>query len=358
MKRKVNVGIVGLGRAGRDMQRRELEALPDQFEIVAAADHCPERLRDLPEAFGRARLYGHYAALLADPNVELVAIAVRHPEHTPFAIQALEAGKAVSVDKPLALSARQFAALEAAAIRHPGKLFPRHNRRFEAPFQKVLQQVRTGVLGSLTRIHVHRMCGYCRRNDWMTMTAFGGGLLTNWGPHVIDQALQLLGSRVVDVWADVRSVISIGNGDDQIKLMLRGENGVVADVEMAGSCTLPGRAFELWGARGMLVYDPGVDGDRLHLRFVDPDFVFQPRRPHAENPPLAYGNFEETLPFVDQWVDIPARADHEIWSHVYDSLVDGRPFPIALSEAREVVRVTDLAFSASGFPRPDWPVGG
>ena len=44
------------------------------------------------------------------------------------------------------------------------------------------------------------------------MTEFSGGLLTNWGPHVIDQALQFIGSPVADLWADVRSVISIGDG--------------------------------------------------------------------------------------------------------------------------------------------------
>lgn len=84
------------------------------------------------------------------------------------------------------------------------------------------------MLGRITLVKLHRACGYCRRNDWMTMTEFSGGLLTNWGPHVIDQALQFIGSPVADLWADVRSVISIGDGDDQIKLLLRGENGVVA----------------------------------------------------------------------------------------------------------------------------------
>ena len=157
----------------------------------------------------------------------------------PCAIRALEAGKYVNIDKPIAVNYEEALKLEACARRHPGKLFARQNRRFEGPFQKARQLISTGVLGNITLIKLHRACGYCRRNDWMTMTEFAGGLLTNWGPHVIDQALQLIGSPVVDMWADVRSVISIGDGDDQIKLLLRGKNGIVADLEISGTNAKP-----------------------------------------------------------------------------------------------------------------------
>ncbi|MEI3000914.1 MAG: Gfo/Idh/MocA family oxidoreductase [Victivallis sp.] len=170
-----------------------------------------------------------------------VSIALRHPEHVPYAMRALEARQIVNIDKPIAVNYEEAQKLKACADRHPGRLFPRQNRRFEGPFQKALQLISAGVLGRITLVKLHRACGCCRRNDWMTMTEFSGGLLTNWGPHVIDQALQFIGSPVADLWADVRSVIDIGDGDDQIKLLLRGENGVVADLEISGTNAKPGR---------------------------------------------------------------------------------------------------------------------
>ncbi len=353
MSRKIKVGILGLGRAGRNMQTPEIAFYPDKFEIVAAADHAADRRENLPDALRNAKLYASCEELVADPDVELVAIALRHQDHTPWAIRALEAGKFVSIDKPLAVNYQQILELKAVADRHPGRLFPRQNRRFEAPFQKALQLLETGVLGKLSLFKLYRSCGYCRRNDWMTMTEFAGGLLTNWGPHIIDQALRYLDAPVIDVWADLRSVISIGDGDDQMKILLRAANGRVADIEISGTQTMPGRELEIRGERGTLVYDPSLDPGHIVMRYVDPVHKFNRLEPHRENPPLAYGNFDETLTFIDQKVEIPEIPSAVIWSHIYDSIVNGIPFPIKLEESMEVVRITDLVFEKSGFRPTD-----
>ena len=347
MNQTIKVGILGMGRAGLGMHAREIAEYPDRFELVAIADHDPSRLENLSGVPDQAKRYTSCEELIDDPAVELVSIALRHPDHVPCAIRALEAGKYVNIDKPIAVNYEEALKLEACARRHPGKLFARQNRRFEGPFQKARQLISTGVLGNITLIKLHRACGYCRRNDWMTMTEFAGGLLTNWGPHVIDQALQLIGSPVVDMWADVRSVISIGDGDDQIKLLLRGKNGIVADLEISGTNAKPGREMEIWGERGTLVYDPKVGA--IEMRFVDPECKFKTLKPHRENPPMEYGNFDEKLTFIEQRVEIPFIPMSEIWKYIYESVRNGKPFPIRLEEAVEVVRLCDEAFRLSGF---------
>jgi len=349
MSDKIKVGVLGLGRAGTGMHIPEYMAFPEKFEIVAVADHAPDRLANPPEAAKNAKRYATCEELIADPEVELVSVALRHREHTPYAIKALEAGKYVQIDKPIAINYAEARRLKACADKHPGKLFPRQNRRFEGPFQKAMQLISTGVLGKITLVKLYRACGYCRRNDWMTMTEFAGGLLTNWGPHVIDQALQYLGSPVVDVWADIRSVICIGDGDDQVKLLLRAENGMVADLEISGTNAKPGREIEILGERGTLVYDPAVGA--IEMRFVDPVCEFKTLKPHPENPPMQYGNFDEKLTFIEQKVEIPAVP--QIAEHIYAAIREGKPFPIRLEEAVEVVRICDEAFRRSGFQPAD-----
>ena len=180
MSRIIKVGIVGLGRAGIGMHSSEVAEYPDRFAIAAACDHAKERLENLPDRFKGAKLYTDYGEMLKDDNVELISIATRHPEHVPMALQALEAGKYVNIDKPYALNNREMAMLAEADKKYPGKLFLRHNRRFEAPFQKAMKLIATGVLGEINTVKLYRSVGYCRRNDWMTMTEFGGGLFTNW----------------------------------------------------------------------------------------------------------------------------------------------------------------------------------
>lgn len=350
MTRTINVGLLGIGRAGLQMHIPEALNYPGQFRFVAAADHDPERMNTKAEGLEGAKRYADCDALIADPDVELVTIALRHPEHTPYAIKALEAGKYVQIDKPIALNYAEGKRLAECAARHPGRLFPRHNRRFEAAFQKALALIDTGILGKVSMVKLYRSCGYCRRNDWMTMQAFGGGLLTNWGPHVIDHALQYLRSPVREVWADLRRVICIGDGDDQVKILLRAENGMMADLEISGAQTVRGHEIEVWGERGTMLYDH--EEKEIVMRFVDPACVFRPMQPHPENPPLRYGNMEETLNFVEQRVEIPAIPLHIIWKHMYDSIVNGIPFPVTMEESLEVVRLTDECFKAAGWPIP------
>ena len=346
MSRIIKVGIVGLGRAGIGMHSSELAEYPDRFAIAAACDHAKERLENLPERFKGAKLYTDYSEMLQDDNVELVSIATRHPEHVPMALQALEAGKYVNIDKPYALNNREMAMLAEADKKYPGKLFLRHNRRFEAPFQKAMKLIATGVLGEINTVKLYRSVGYCRRNDWMTMTEFGGGLFTNWGPHIIDQALQYLDSPVVDLWANIRSVISIGDGDDHIKLLLKAANGRVADIEISGAHTLPGRELEVQGSRGTLIYP--VDG-RIKMRYVDPEIEFKPLKPHPENPPMKYGNFDETLTFIEQFVEIPPVPMSEIWKHIYDAIVNNVPYPITIENGIAVTDIMEKAFRRSNF---------
>ena len=346
MKTVLRVGIVGLGRAGQCMQAGEISSFPCLYKIVAGCDVDEERRRNLPPAFHDAVLYSDYGEMLKDSNIDIIAIATRHADHVPMAIQALKAGKYVSEAKPCARNMSQMNELLAVAEDHPRKLFLRHNRRFEAPFQKTCSLIKTGILGTIHAIKLYRSVGYCRRNDWMTIAAQGGGLFTNWGPHIIDQALQLLESPVVDCWADIKSVISIGDGDDNIKVLLRAENGRTADIEISGTHTLPGREIEVQGSRGTLIYP--FEG-KIKMRYVDPDLAFRPLTANPGQPPMQYVNFEEKLNFVEQVIEVPEIPGGQIWKYIYDSIVNGAEFPISLEQGAQVVGIMERAFECSGF---------
>ena len=342
---KLKVGIVGVGRIGGN-HAEEIGGMPDKFELVACADHDPERLvKDVPEQLKNVAKYPSLEEMLKHPGLDMVTIAVRHPDHVPMAIQILEAGKIAVVEKPVATSVAEMEHLLAVAKKHPHKLFLRHNRRFEAPFIKVRELMNSGLIGEVQYIKLYRSVGFWRRNDWMTMTEFYGGLLSNWGPHLIDQALQLLDSPVVDLWADVRRVVSIGDGDDLFKILLKAKNGRLADIEVTGANTMPGREMEIIGTRGTIVYSDG----KIKARYIDPSVELKDLKPHPENPPKKYGNFDETLYFVDAEYESPKISQTVLWTYLYDEVTKGIPSPIKLEEGLETVRVTEVAFRKSGF---------
>lgn len=341
----VNFATVGIGRKGRGHISEAL-SYPGLFKLSAICDNAPDRLENIPQSMADAKKYASLDELLTDKDVELVTIATRHLDHVPMAVKILEAGKFCLIEKPVASSVKAMNELKACADKHPGKLFLGHNRRFEPAFVKALELINSGILGTVHYIKLYRSVGYCRRNDWMTMGDFFGGLLTNWGPHLIDQALRLLDSPVVDIWSDVRRSISIGNGDDLFKIILKAQNNRLADIEVSGANTMPGREMEIICQKGTIAYE---GGPRILLRMVDPSLKLADLKPHPENPPMQYGNFDETLTFVDSQYDLPKIGLSEMWKRIHGAIADGTPYPVKFQEGMEVVKVTEEVIRKSGF---------
>ena len=196
---RIKVGIIGLGRAGMGMHVTELLRFQDMFEITAVCDVDIRRARAAEKKIGgNVRVHRTHGPLIADPEVELVAIACRSPEHTSYAIEAMKQGKYVVLDKPVAMNYAEAKKLLAASKKYPGLLYCRQNRRFEPEFNNVLEVVESGLLGNIYMIR-HSIFSYQRRNDWQTILRCGGGQLNNWGPHLIDHAVQLMGDKIKTV---------------------------------------------------------------------------------------------------------------------------------------------------------------
>ena len=370
MSKVIRVGIAGMGRAGRFMHIPELLQLRDKFAIAAVCDQLPERTRDLPEGVGEVRAYTDFAELAADPELDLISIATWSCCHVDQAATALRAGKYVVLDKPFALDRAGALELQRVAEAYPGKLFLRFNRRFEPAFTAIRDVLASGVLGNVGMVKVYRHTGYVRRYDWQTLTEAGGGLLNNWGPHLVDQALRLLEAPVADLWCDLQHRVAAGDAEDQVKLLLRGTNGRVADVEISNVATISANWYELWGDRGSLAVPAG--GKVMKLKYLKPGLRLPPLRAvEGVFPITAYKNQRDKLEFVEEERPIvtggrtyqhgklvdPATVDHTagytyqdtMWEHVYAAIADGIPYPIRVAEGVEVVTVTERAKRASGY---------
>ena len=339
--KKIKVGIWGLGRAGQGMHTCEMARFPELFEVVAGCDTDKTRIAAFQEKLPDCRVYRNAEEFLNDPDVEVVSIATRSPDHTRHAVKALAAGKCVFLEKPIAISYAEAMKLKKASDQFPGRLFCRHNRRFEAPFRKIREIMASGLLGNVYEVKLHRH-GYQRRNDWQTIIACGGGQLNNWGPHIIDHALQFLESPVAKIWSDLKKITAVGDAEDHLKIVLTGENGRVVDLEISGGVAVPQPEYVIFGNKGTLV----CQGNTITLRYIDPKQKFRKLRAYAGNPPLngVFGN-SEVLRWVERTIQVVPQSGgddtHLIWPALYNSIRRHKPFPITIDEAVEVVRVSD-----------------
>jgi len=348
---KIKVGLVGIGRAGWGMHRRELEKLPRLFKVVAACDVDRKRCRQAAEALG-CRTYTDIRGLASDPEVELVDITTRSVDHADQAIVAVKAGKPVFMEKPIAVSYVEAKKMGRAAKRAGVEIYARHNRRFEPAFQHVREIIDSAGLGE---VHSIKLCrgGYQRRADWQTILKYGGGQLLNWGPHVIDHALQLLDAPVADMWSDLQRIAAAGDAEDCVRIILKGENGRLADVQIGGGMAIREPECTVHGSRGSIV----VRGREIQMRYLSPRQKLARLRAKTSTPPKegGFGN-PEKLRWVEKTVPVKPRrrvdVGTSIWRHLYAAMRKGEPFPIKWEEALEVMRIIDLARKGTEFELP------
>ncbi len=342
--KSIAFGVCGVGRFGTQHCRYFSEDR-NKYELVAICDLDPARLSTVTAKFG-GKSYTDFAEFLANPEMELAIIATRSLDHARNAEQALAAGKTVLLEKPIGLTANDYQLLRQLDQQYPGKLYFCHNHRFEPAFGNAREIIAQGLLGQLQVVKLCKHHDFMRRNDWQMRLDCGGGQLSVWGPHLLDQGLQLLDAPVREVWSYLRRVLTPGDGDDHVKISLVGENDVVVELEISNSVALAGPYCTIYGDRGTLLY--GQEQKTIHLKYLDPQFGWPDAV--ADSGPAAGKSMcaDRNLPWIEETRDV--TPDTDMWAHVeiaianhlHDAMRGGIPFPIRNAEALEVVRITEI----------------
>jgi predicted dehydrogenase len=255
-------------------------------ELVAICDPVPAALDEAGDQAGIGERYRDYREVLARDDIDVVTIATPNSSHERIAVEALQAGKHVLCEKPLALSldgARRMA----AAARATGRVSSVNYRYRWVPSAQYLKElVETGEVGAVRQIFMNyfnaAVLDPTTPVQWRQTLAEGGGILADIGSHLIDLALWLLGpiQRVrCDLWTFTRERPSGGTDmalvdvDDAATCQLEFASGAVGVMNASGLCLgrLNHQRVEVYGTGGGVVYEiarPGdIGGDRLQVCF-------------------------------------------------------------------------------------------
>ena len=344
MSNPIKVGVVGLGRIGMSVHLDCLHARPEKFKVVAACDLIPERCEKYAAVFG-CRTYGNIEDMIADPEVEVVDIATRSCDHYAHAKMALLAGKSVLVEKPFCRTYEEACELIRLGSQPSGpRIFVRHNRRFEEGFIKVNEIIDSGILGEVYEIKLTRN-EYQRRNDWQTIKEFGGGQLLNWGPHIVDHSLQFCGGRYTSLFADIKRVAAVGDAEDHIKLVFKGVNNRIVDMEISGGAALPTPEYVVYGTRGSLI----GDGQTLRWKYLDPEVPLADIKANPATPDGATFGNDEVLQWKEDSYALGGDKTDVIWDYFYEAYRNHKPYPITSEQAAQVVKVLEDAKIGTEF---------
>ena len=222
----VGVGLIGAGNFAQDVLIPSLKRLGVEFRGVVTASGYTAR--GVAEKHGFAYAASSPDEVLADPGTHVVVIATRHDEHARLAAEALRAGKAVFVEKPLALDEALLDDVLSAASQG-GPLMVGFNRRFAPATQFVRERLQRTAGARVVHIRVN--AGAVPPTSWVHDPEVGGGRLIGEGCHFIDLALYLIGSPAVEVSArGISGPDPAAALQDNVVVTLRCTDGSIASI--------------------------------------------------------------------------------------------------------------------------------
>ncbi len=207
--------------------------------------------------------YPSFEAVLEDPEVDVVLIATPNHLHRDMAIAAMRAGKHVLCEKPVTPTSAELEDILAVA-KETGKIFyPRQNRRWDEDFLITKKIYDEKLLGKTFSIESRVLGSRGIPGDWRGVKEFGGGMMLDWGVHLLDRLLIMVPEKITRVHCSLSNVTN-DEVDDGFTMHITFESGLIAIVEV-GTChfikhplwTIAGNhgtaAIEDWSCAGQMV---------------------------------------------------------------------------------------------------------
>jgi len=267
----LRVGLIGTGFARR-VQVPALRLVPG-VAVTAIASGNAERARAVAAEFGIPNAFGSGEELARSPAVDLVIVSSTPDAHARHTIAALEAGKHVLCEKPMALTVREAEQMLEVAERSPGLARIDHQLRYEPNRRKVRQLIQVGTIGPV--LHLELVLRPYVRGDgrpqtfdapwtWWYDAARGGGILGAVGSHLIDLCRFWTGSDIVEVGGraatlvperyDEQRVRRRVTADDYASFVMRLASGAIATITLTTVASHgPGHFAQVTGRDGTLV---------------------------------------------------------------------------------------------------------
>ena len=244
----IEVGLVGFGLAGRAFHAPVIRAVPGLHLAAILQRSGTEAAEKYPDV----RIVRSMDEMLAMKEIRLVVIASPNETHFPFAMQCLEAGRDVLVDKPFTTTLEEAVSLVNFAKTSNRLLTVYQNRRYDGDFQAIRQLVEAGALGRIVRFETtyDRFRPQLKPGAWRETTRPGSGILFDIAPHLIDHALVLFGLPEA-VTADVRIEREGALADDAFDITLHYPKGMRAVLRSSILAAAPRPRFVLLAHRAV-----------------------------------------------------------------------------------------------------------
>jgi len=335
---KLQVGLVGCGNIGAGGHLPAYAHIPEA-ELVAVCDAVEELAHAAAERSG-ATAYTDYQQLLAREDIVMVDLCVPTYLHAQLAVEAMQAGKHVLCEKPIAHSLAAADTMIEAAVRHGVKLMIGQVRRFDHRYASIKEQLDAGKVGRPVFIRrAERQFLPFPPSAWQWDPQRGGGVILDIGVHVTDLFRWLLGQEAVEVYAVARSVREAARAAgsyDHAFITCKFDGGGVGLAETSWAYPQ--------GFGGALYAQLDVVGTEGKLQYADKD----------TNPMLTYTTEKgHELPRYFRFMSTTEYAFEEEIRHFVRCILDDKEPAVSLQDARAAL---EMALAAQHSAETGEPV--
>jgi predicted dehydrogenase len=333
----VSIVIVGFGGMGgwhyRNIKKNKLLNLVGVFDI-------DEKANEKARALG-LKVYGSFDEVIGDTGVKAVLISAPNETHCDYVERAAGAGKHILCEKPVTMSSELLDRMIGAAERNRVVFIVNQNRRQDMDYLTVCKAIESGEMGRVYKIESNVMSSHGVPGDWRKDKERGGGMILDWGVHLIDQLLYFFEAKVVSVYCKNSYVFGL-DVDDGCDIRLSFDDGTEAKLYIDTNALCPLPRWTVYGENGSAV----LRGWRRRGKMV-----LVRERLDKKNRGIQAGNgFTKTMAdrsksstFRKRLPKVVPDAD-SIYRNFADAVMNGTEIIIKHEELRRVMKVMEACF--------------
>lgn len=337
----MNIGICGYGGMGRH-HGTYLIPKSNGYKVIGVYDVDTSRqTQAIEDGF---KNYETYEAMLKDENIDVILIATPNEIHKDLSIDAMRHKKHVICEKPVTLTSLELEEIMAVE-KETGQTFMVHqNRRWDEDYLVVRNLFEHKQIGDVFHIEsrVHGANGI--PGDWRCEKKHGGGMLYDWGVHLLDQILRMVESPLKSV-SNINSYVLGHDADDGFTSLLQFKNGITCLVEVSTTSFIPLPRWYVKGTEGTAVIkDWDLSGEMIKYN-VDAKYF-------APTPIKAGAGFTKTMAPLNHGsiikMDLPSPKEMPVsfYDNFSESLVDKSKIIVKNEEVLEVMQLIEAMFEA------------
>lgn len=295
-------------------------------------------------------IYNSFEEMLEDNEIDIILVSTSNEVHKELSIQALRAGKNVICEKPVTLSSKELEEIMAVA-KETGKLFTiNQNRRTNYDFIQMRRQVEKGAIGKPYVIESRVEGSRGMPTGWRTIKALGGGMMLDWGVHLIDQIMYMYNEKVVSVFCQMFS-LQYPEVDDNFRLIMTLESGLVVQIEVGTNNFIAHPRWYVLGDKGTLqVNDWSCEGKVVRCNDKESEWaeeiVYTKAGPTKTMAPRSEQS-TETITLSANDVEDVFDSLSVVYTQLIDAIEGKSELTITAEQALRVMKVMEAAFESA-----------